>query len=94
MKGIVEKLFHGALFPDVMTEQKCIDLAEVRHIVVHQVAAAGKSNVPRIRSPNVIVISATVGAADIHCHELSAAFFGEIAGAVIATINIWKPLFS
>jgi hypothetical protein len=82
LKDILAVLTTAGPFADDWSESKCLDLINVRNIITHQGGWAEESNVPTVRSPDVIVQKGVVGKATFHELRISRQFLADVLVAM------------
>ena len=66
LKSIFALLFSVGPFADADAEAKCLDLIEIRNVITHQEGFLEDSNLPNLRSPDVVVHKEAIGSTVFH----------------------------
>lgn len=77
LKAILTLLFTAGPFADEWAETKCRDMVNVRNIITHQGGWADESNVPTVKSPDVIV-KKEIGSAGFYQLRISRQFLSDV----------------
>jgi len=82
LRAIFKVLFQCGPFADDWADSKCRDLVAVRNIITHQGGMAEESNLPAVKSPDVIVTSSVIGSATFYRLRISRAFMMDVLTAL------------
>jgi hypothetical protein len=85
LKAIIRLLTNASPFANDWAQSKCLDLVAVRNIITHQGGLATDSNLPTVKSPDVIVAGKALGQATFYHLSIGRRFLSEVLEALAAS---------